>query len=403
MKVLMLTPDSRMIDRRILQEARVLRDAGHTITLLAGFDCERDEHYDLDGIDVHRFGAATSQGTPPAAPSGGRLARFPALHALVNRVWLTALRLTVELTPQERVMANHGARFPADVVHCHDLPALPAGAWLARRWQVPLVFDAHEIYHAQASLPAVLRARLRRDEHALFPQCAAVITVNEFIAAELQRMHGGPVPTVIHNSVEPPPEAAVLARAGRLRARLGGEGPILLFQGWLSGERNLDTLVRALPLVAPPARLAIVGYGEHEPALRRLADETGVADRVHFLGAIPSDELLAYTIDADVGLIPYLPIDLNHRLCSPNKFFEFVASGVPVLAHDLPFFACMAERHGVVRCTNMGDPASVAATVTAMLAPDEQAGLRACCLAARDALAWANDAQTLREVYARLA
>lgn len=398
MRVLMLTPDSRMIDRRILQEARELRDAGHAITLLAGFDCERDEHFALDGIDVHRFAAPRGV---PGKPT--RLARFPALHAIVNRVWLAGLRRVVGLTPEERVIADHGARFAADVVHCHDLPVLRAGAWLARRWQVPLVFDAHEIYHEQASLPAVLRARLRRDEQELVPRCAAVITVNDFIAVELQRLHGGPLPTVIHNSVEPPPEAIVRERTGRLRARLPGNGPVVLFQGWLGRERNLDVMVRAMALVPAPTRLAIVGYGEHEAALRHLAKAEGIEDRVHLLGPIPSDDLLEHTVDAEVGLIPYLPIDLNHRLCSPNKFFEFVAAGVPVLAHDLPFFRRMAEQLGVVRCTDMADPRRVAAELISMLQPDEARRLRARCLAARPELAWARDAAVLRALYARLA
>ncbi len=393
----MLTPDSRMIDRRILQEARVLIDAGHSVTLLAGFECEREEHYDLDGVTVHRFAAPARTPAPANV-----LPRFPRVHAVVSRAWLALLRHTVGLTPQERAMVERGRAFRADVVHCHDLPVLRAGATLAREWRAPLVYDAHEIYHAQASLPAVLRARLLRDERELFPRCAAVITVNSFLADEFVSMHGGPRPVVVHNSVTPPPLDVVRARAGRLRARLPGDGPIVLFQGWLGAERNLDVLVRAIALIPAPARLAVIGYGEHEPALRRLADDCGVADRVHFLGAIPADELLAYTIDADLGVIPYLPIDLNHRLCSPNKFFEFVASGVPVLAHDLPFFRQMAEQRGVVRCADMTNPRAVATAAAAMLAPKEAAELRARCLAARDELAWANDARVLLRVYETL-
>lgn len=396
MKILMLTPDSQMIDRRIVQEARALQSAGHTVTVVAGFDCERDEHRDLDGIAVHRYAApARTLGSTHGSP------RFPRLHAMASRLRLAVLRRARGLLPEERRMTELAGAFPADVVHCHDLPVLRAGDWLARRWRVPLVYDTHEIYHAQVSLPAGLRARLLRDERELVPRCAAIITVNRFIAAELQRLHGCPLPVVIHNSVEVPSAGMPETRGGRLQARVPGPGPILLFQGWLGHERNLDVLVRTMPLVAPSIRLAIVGYGEHEPVLRSLASSLGVGERVHFLGAVPSDELHEFTVDAALGLIPYLPIDLNHRLCSPNKFFEYVAAGVPVLAHDLPFFRDMAERHGVVKLADMADPQSIATAITGALVPSELSRVHRCCLQARTILAWDHDVGRLLAVYAR--
>ena len=52
MKILMLTPDSQMIDRRILQEAKVLVDRGHEVTLLAGFECKEAASYEQDGIRI---------------------------------------------------------------------------------------------------------------------------------------------------------------------------------------------------------------------------------------------------------------------------------------------------------------------------------------------------------------
>jgi len=394
-KILMLAPDSQMIDRRIVQEAHALQQAGHAVTVVAGFDCEREQHFDLAGVAVHRFATAA------ARPTGNDRPRLPRLRAIASRLWIAWQRARGDgLLPEERRMVELAGAFAADAVHCHDLPVLRAGAVLAARWRVPLLYDAHEIYHAQVSLPAALRTRLLRDERQLAPRCEAIVTVNDFLADALQRLHGGARPIVVHNSVDP---STVPARgAGRLRASLPGAGPLLLFQGWLGRERNLDVMVRATALLPPPVRLAIVGYGEHEPVLRTLAKELHVADRVHFLGAVPSHELPAYTIEADLGLIPYLPIDLNHRLCSPNKFFEFVAAGVPVVAHDLPFFRAMAERHGVVQLADMADAGAIASAITAALAPANLDRLRANCPRAADALAWRHDAARLLAIYARL-
>ena len=400
MRILMLTPDCQMIDRRILQEAQTLRADGHQVTLLAGFECHKPEQYEDRGIPVHRF--TYDWDDERLKRIRARIGAHSGLHRIVNRVFMSVVRRFLKLTPFERIVAEQGLAHRADAVHCHDLPVLRSGHWLAQRWGVPLVFDAHELYHAQETLPPVLRARLLRDERELLPQCAAVITVNEFIAAELHRIHRVPMPWVIYNSVEPPPLETIRARAGCLRERLPDEGPIILFQGWLSGERNIETIVRAMAAVPAPARLAVIGYGPHEPELRRAASEAGVTDRVHFLGRVPSEELLAYTVDADLGVIPYLPIDLNHRYCSPNKFFEFVLSGVPVLAHDLAFFRTMAARHGVVAPGDLSQPASAAAALRAALVPEVLERMRERCLEARGELAWHNDAARLRQIYSGL-
>ncbi len=401
MRVLMLTPDAQMIDRRILQEAQVLRAAGHEVVLLAGFECREEEHYQLDGIEIHRH--VYDWDDERLKTVRQRLGNRPGLHKVVNRVFMAFLRRFLRLTSFERFIVEKGLGHPADIVHCHDLPVLRSGRELGRLWNVPVVFDAHELYHAQETFPPALRARLLRDEKECLPGCAAVITVNEFIAAELHRIHGVPMPWVVYNSCEPPPREVVEERRGTLRDAVPGDGPIVLFQGWISAERNIETVVRAMEFVPEPARLAVIGYGEHEAELRRIVAEKGLGQRVHFLGRVPSEEMLGYTVQADLGVIPYLPIDLNHRFCSPNKFFEYVLSGVPVLAHELPFFQAMRERHGVVECADLSDPRATGSAIAALLEGDRLAELRGRCLAARDRLAWANDAERLRQIYAGLA
>ncbi|MFO1054802.1 MAG: glycosyltransferase family 4 protein [Planctomycetota bacterium] len=400
MKILMLTPDSQMIDRRILQEAKVLVDRGHEVTLLAGFECKEAASYEQDGIRIHRF--VYDWDDERLKPVRNRIGRHPRLYRFVHRVYMGLVRRFLEMTSFERFIVGRGLEHPADVVHCHDLPVLRSGVAIARAFGAPLVFDAHELYHAQEVFPREVRERLLSDEKQLIREAAAVITVNEFIAAELQRIHRIPMPWVLYNSVDAPADDVVRERRGVLLDKVPGEGPLVLFQGWISAERNLDTLIRAMAFVPAPARLAVIGYGDHLAVLQRIAKECGVADRVHFLGRIPSEELLAYTVQADLGVVPYLPVDLNHLYCSPNKFFEFTLSGVPVLAHDLPFFRAMRDRHGVVSCGDLTTPEAAARSIRAALEPSNLARLRANCIAARSRLEWRNDADRLLQVYAGL-
>jgi glycosyltransferase involved in cell wall biosynthesis len=401
MRVLMLTPDAQMIDRRIWQEARTLRQAGHEVVLLAGFECAQEEEYETDGILVRRLRYPGHFALPPRW-----LRWLPGLRLRqrVQRLLSRLLGRLSPLPPLERFLYFQGLRHPAEVVHVHDLPALHAGLLLARTWRVPLVYDAHELYPFQEVLPPAVRRACFRKEKRLIRQADMILTVNEFLAQALRARYGV-APLVLYNCAEPEPgfdpEQARLHSP--LFDRVPGPGPRLLYQGWLAPERNLETLLRALVHVPAPARLAIIGYGDHLRSLQQLAHRLRLAGRVHFLGPIPSRELLPYTAGADLGLIPYLPIDENHRFCSPNKFFEYVAAQVPILAHPLPFFQQMAQRYGVVRCADFTSPPAVGRAIAELLHSGALLQMRQQCRQARQVLTWRVEAAKLLAWYEALA
>jgi glycosyltransferase involved in cell wall biosynthesis len=70
--------------------------------------------------------------------------------------------------------------------------------------------------------------------------------------------------------------------------------------------------------------------------------------------------LVFWSAAADVGIIPYQPIDLNHRLCSPNKLFEFIAARLPILANDLPFLKQIVEGEGFGIVRQLNTPENIA-------------------------------------------
>jgi glycosyltransferase involved in cell wall biosynthesis len=392
----MITPDCQMIDRRILQEATTLIAAGHSLTLLAGFECAAPDSSVQDGIRIHRF---TYDWDDERLKKIRAFLPDDRLKKIVNRAFMAWARRFADPSPFDRFILAQAEQHRADVVHVHDLPALKPGVLLARKWGVPLVYDAHELYYAQQVLPEHLQQKYRRLEAELIGQATVVITVNEFIAALMARRYSVQLPRVIYNATEVP--AGDLS-GDELRRRMPGAGPIVLYQGWISGERNLDTLVRAMAEVPPPTRLAVIGYGEHERVLVQLARDLGVIDRVHFLGRVPSEEMLRYTVGADLGVIPYLPIDDNHRYCSPNKFFEYVLAGVPVLTHELPFFRMMRDRYGVVACGDLSTPSSCARAIRELIDDRRLAAMRERCRAAGSRLNWGVESEKLLQIYASL-
>jgi glycosyltransferase involved in cell wall biosynthesis len=113
-----------------------------------------------------------------------------------------------------------------------------------------------------------------------------------------------------------------------------------LFQGCLSKERNIDFLINLWDKVNENAVLIIRGpYWSYVDELKELLKNKNVLDnRILFLKEIPSDKLLEGIInDCDVGVLPYGPLNMNYKYCSPNKMGEFISMGKPILANKTEY------------------------------------------------------------------
>lgn len=365
--VLMIAPDNSVIDRRILQEARSLIDAEYQVVLACGFECPREEHYFQDGIAIHRYKYDWSM-------------------------------------PWDRFVMDRLRQFPADVVHVHDLLLLPQGARIAAEWDVPLVFDAHEIYYETPSLSVQQRLLLARQERQYLPRVNLFITVNELIADYYKKLYGIR-PLVIMNAIDSPQNLDIPKAAAKLRelAQLPTNSRIVLYQGWISADRNLETLVEAARYFPQDVYLVLIGYGEYEKELKALVENQPWRQKIRFLGPVKSDNLLGLTAGADLGVVPYQPIGLNHELCSPNKFFEYIQAGVPVVAQPLPFFQRMAEAYEIVTVADLSTAEGMAHAIVSLLEDQNQLNhMQQACQKAAKELNWETESRKLVAAYQRL-
>lgn len=398
--VLMIAADHLIIDRRILQEARGLVKAGYEVDVVSGFECAQEEHYETEGVRVHRYNVWHLPDPVPPPPPSGRLGRLPGWGLL----HMVRARLGLVRPPVHTTIRKICSRFHADIVHVHDLPMLETGFELAEEFGARLVYDSHEIYHVHHSIPWLLKRKMRRDEARLMRQTDLFITVNEQIAEYFAAAYGIQ-PLVLYNSVETPTAEQLAGAHSRLRERAGlpPTARVVLYQGWFSPERNLLSLVNAAQYLNDGTWIVLIGYGEYEKVLRDALKGQSYADRVKFLGRVESEEMLALTAGADLGVIPYQAVDLNHQYCSPNKFFEFVQTGVPVLAQTLPFFTRMARDHGVVATADLSSSRQMGAAIQGLLSePNRLEQMRSACVKASSVLNWEAENRKLLGAYARL-
>lgn len=401
MNILMTTADHLMIDRRILQEAKTLIAEGHNVTLLAGFECVKRESYVLDGIKIERFcyDWMDSRFTRLA----GKLGFQPGTKRYqiawrIFRAW--AYRIS-EVNCFEQYIVDRMMEYQSDVIHVHDYPMLAAGIVVSRMKDVPLIYDAHELYYAQMQLPVKIQRKYKKIESRLIKKVDAAITVNPYIADLMASRYTVKVPHVIMNAA--PVRALSKDDLLRTRFNLPQTTRIVIYQGWISDNRGIDRVVEAARYFSSEIALVIVGYGDYESHLKKLVLDYDISDRVFFYGGVPSDSLHPLTCGADLGVIPYHGVDENNFFCSPNKLFEFAVAQVPFICNDLPFLRDVVQKYNNGMIADLNDPQAMAFAINHLFSDHERLSrMREGAGNASEELNWTVEGEKLLNIYKSL-
>jgi glycosyltransferase involved in cell wall biosynthesis len=301
---------------------------------------------------------------------------------------------------------------PADVYHGHDLTGLPAAVRAQERNGGRVVYDSHEIFlesGTNATRPRWLKRFFARLERRWAARASGIVTVNEALAHELRSRLGARDVTVVHNCPPRWTPPAELADQLRPAAGIPAGTPLALYHGGFSAHRGLEQLAEAILVPGmEDVHAAYLGYGGMRADLDGMAADPRFGGRLHVIDAVPPDQLVEMVAGADVDVMALQPSTLNHYLSTPNKLFESLAAGVPVIASDFP------DLHRIVidnpggplgEVCDPGDPASIAAAIRRVLdapAPARLA-LRARCLAAaHDRWNWEHESAALVALYSAL-
>lgn len=254
----------------------------------------------------------------------------------------------------------------ADMLVANDLDTLPANH-LARRGR-KLVYDSHEFYTEVPELmarPAIRRVWLAI-ERWIFPKLKTVITVNDSIAGAYRDRYGNKL-HVVRNI---PMKRDLAAAPSRAELGLPTDRRILVMQGaGLNIQRGVEDAVLAMKEL-PEYLLLLIGGGDVWPVAERLVIEHRLEDRVRLIGKQPYERMMDYTRNADLGLTLDKDTNLNYHFSLPNKLFDYLNAGIPVLATDLPEVAGIIRRYDAGIVIPTPDPAVIAREVTAFFADD---------------------------------
>lgn len=303
---------------------------------------------------------------------------------------------------------------PADLYHACGVAALVAATDLASDARTQgragrVVYDVIDLFlegNRYARMPAVVKRIYDRRERTLVARCDAIVTVNEALAADLQRRWDLPeLPVVVRNCPPYAPPAGARPTMLRDAAGLPATTRIVTFLGILGPDRGLREAGEAVLRVHDAAFVAL-GFGPWFAQLRALDDEPRFRGRHVTLPPVHPDDVPAWTAGADAIVIAVPGDSLNQRLSTPNKFWEGLTAAVPlVVGQDLPVM------RGIVREYDLGEVAdprdvddlarAIRAVLDAPLAVREARRERALALA-RDRFNWDLQVGGLLELAGRL-
>ena len=222
-----------------------------------------------------------------------------------------------------------------DLLHANDLDTLLAArkiCWLKGK---PLIYDSHELF---TEVPELINRRARKFwiwlEKRLIKGLTYCSTVSTGVAAELNSRYGINC-LVIRNLplIKPLYYSSTSTKT-------------IIYQGALNVGRGIEKLIEAMQWLTD-CNLLIVGTGPHEKKLITKASQLGLQKRVNFMGRVPLDELHSITSTANLGVSLEEDMGLNYRLALPNKLFDYLQAGLPVLASDLPEMSAIVKEYNI--------------------------------------------------------
>lgn len=307
MKVVNLVLNNFKNDSRVLKTAKTLDKSGYDVKVVALHDAGLKEKDNVENIRVHRIKLVTRN--------------------------LPKIKLFQLIKLLEFIFRFIRLYRKADTIHCNDLDGLLVGVLCKfTRKKLHLIYDTHEFASNDVPYESKISQKIKYVlERILIRFAEQVITVSESIAVAYSDLYKIPKPHVVHNC----PQYVEQSRHNLFRDKFAirDDQTIFLYQGGFGPGRGIEILLDVFSQFTTDKNILVfMGYGILESEILNKAENFKT---IFFHEAVPPSILLDYTSSADFGVIFYEDSCLNHRFCLPNKLFEYLMAGVPVITSQL--------------------------------------------------------------------
>ncbi|MCX6297307.1 MAG: glycosyltransferase [Bacteroidetes bacterium] len=290
----------------------------------------------------------------------------------------------------------------ADVLVANDLDTLLPNYLNSKLKGAQLVYDSHELFCEVHELQAnpFKKNIWKRLERWIFPKLKYVFTVNDSIAKIYNDEYKVELKVVRNIPLLSNQENVENATKGKLG--IPENKKIIVLQGaGINIDRGAEEAVEAMQYI-DNAVLLIVGSGDVVGVLKKMTETLHLIDKVKFIGKVPFQTLIQYTRHADLGLTLDKDTNINYLYSLPNKLFDYIHAGVPVLSSDLLEIRKIIEQYEIGACTSSHDPKHIADKINEILKDENKLQLwKKNTKIASEKLNWETEEKQLIEVYSK--
>lgn len=265
-----------------------------------------------------------------------------------------------------KILNKQLSQYNAKVFIAEDVYTLPLVTFWAKRKGAKIYYNCRELYPFLAGLrhKAVVQNMIKIIERFFIRKADLILTTGEMDSQFIQQYYKLTNSIVVRNLpiIRKPTKNVELKK----KLDIPDDSKIILYQGVILDGRGIDLTIKAIRDLND-VHFVILGDGVKRKEYEKLASDIGVESRVHFLGTINQSELINYTVEADLGLSLIESISLSYYYALPNKLFEYIAAGVPVLATNLPQMKLVIEEYKVGKAINMDSVETLANELTELL------------------------------------
>jgi glycosyltransferase involved in cell wall biosynthesis len=282
----------------------------------------------------------------------------------------------------------------ADLICACDADTLVPAFWASRLRRRKLVFDAHEFFSETSGVEgrSGVKKFWRRIEDYYIPKVDMAYTVSQGLVEIMEKEFGVPF-----NLIRNLPEATIDVEVSREFEK----GTFWIYQGAMNKGRGLEKLLEAMK--ESKKDLVLAGDGPLKKDLERKKSELDLGSKVKFLGRVDPVKLKGITMQAYAGINLVDGSGLSYRHSLANKFFDYMAAGIPQINSDLPEYRNICQEYP---CSQFVEDNSVNAITRALqvLENNEDAyeRMKEEAKKASGEFIWENEEKKLLAIYANI-
>jgi glycosyltransferase involved in cell wall biosynthesis len=342
-KVLLISSGQPSLNPRLVKEADTLADAGFTVTVLYAYWNAWGTTLDIPLLASKKWQAIRVGGSPGHKPFIYFLSRLLFKCAgIFTRLTGVMLFADIAIARSNLFLINEAKKHKANIYIGHNLGALPATVKAAKKHDKPCGFDAEDFHRNEVtnnaeSIAVKLSSYI---EDTYMPQLQYLTASSPLIGQAYQNLYDSLKVETILNTF---PKQSIKTSTQKTTV------PIKLF--WFSQTigtgRGIEDILAALALQANSFELHLLGDASDEIQVLFSAKISSTISKVFFHKPIPSDDIIAFAAQFDIGIASEKSTPLNRDICLTNKLFTYIQAGLTVIASNTRAQTALMQQNGV--------------------------------------------------------